>query len=60
LLPTSLSGLTLHTIDVLEEREGDSMFATGGMGRTFNRMGNHFVGRADKNTASYQQSMFGR
>jgi len=36
------------------------MFATGIMGRTFNRMGNHFAGRADGSSASYRHSMFGK
>ena len=42
------------------KRGGDGMFATGIMSRTFNRMGNGYLGRADGGSASYRHGLFGK
>ena len=44
----------------IAKRGGDGMFATGIMSRTFNRMGNGYLGRADGGSASYRHGLFGK
>ena len=44
----------------MAKRGGDGMFATGIMSRTFNRMGNGYLGRADGGSASYRHGLFGK
>ena len=47
-------------IDGIEKRGGDSMFATGAVGRSFNRMGNYYGGRR-AGTGSYgNMARFGK
>lgn len=44
---------------MMEKRGGDSMFATGVLGRTVGRMGNYYGGRRAGAGAFRNQAMFG-
>ena len=52
--------IILTSFSEMAKRGGDGMFATGIMSRTFNRMGNGYLGRADGGSASYRHGLFGK
>ena len=44
----------------IEKRGGDSMFATGAVGRSFNRMGNYYGGRRAGTGSFANMARFGK
>ena len=49
----------VYDYDDIEKRGGDSMFATGAVGRSFNRMGNYYGSRRAGAGSFSNQARFG-